>query len=454
MPAFIHIIRSLVIFPFLVQLCNAQVVVGPTGVVGSTHGISRRTVYVGCDPNHPLGVVSDAMTQRYTHIVADRPLDKLFVALLDGGQDASLPDTSSLFLKVNRVRLDVVGLQPYCLLHAEVIAKQGPDHVRVFERAVAVGGRTKEYARKEGFGGALRYALQQYLAAFSKAFEEGDLTAVPIAADALTQPMEPGPELAPILHDPVLRKGLYPTFLHMRNNNPDTTYTIDERDFSRPWVSDKVFRYKDPSPAHAAAWGFCDGEAAYMRIGRDLIRLERTDKGFLGHLPRYQSMTYVPVVVGGGLLGALIGAAVGVGVSASMSGMIIGYAPYELDLTSGDFIPSYVNGMNETYGSVIFYFDTYSKGADTITVDLGREQVVKLAKGQWTMFLPTPSATPVPVLISSNGATVPLAIDSNSDITKTYLLGIYGKGELKADRLNVNMEEKIFKKLQAEDRVP
>jgi hypothetical protein len=454
MPSFMITIRSLFLFPFLVQLCNAQVVVGPTGVVGATHGISHQTVHVGCDPNQPLGVVSDAVTQRYTHIVADRPLDELFVALLGGAQDTSHPDTDSLFLKVNRVRLDVVGLRPYCLLHAEVIAKKGPDHVRVFERAVAVGGRTKEFTRKEGFGGALRYALQQYLTAFGKALEEGDLTAVHIATDALSQPMELGPELAPILHDPVLRKGLYPTFLHMRNNSPDTTYTIDERDFSRPWVSDKVFRYKDPSPAHATAWGLCDGETVYMRVGRDLIRLERTDKGFVGHLPRYQSMTYVPIVVGGGLLGALIGAAVGVGVSASMSGVIIGYVPYELDLTSGDFIPAYVNGANETYGSVIFYFDNYSKGTDTITVDLGQEKVVKLAKGQWTMFLPTPSATPVPVLVSSNGVTVPLAIDSNSDITKTYLLGIYSKGELKADRLNVNMEEKIFRKLQSENRVP
>lgn len=447
------ILRAFSVFPFLVHLCTAQEVVSPIGMVGSTHGVSRQTVYIGCDPQHPLGVVSDPISERYTHIVADRPLNELFVALLNGDQGTDHPDTASLFLKVNRVRLDVVGRRPYCLLHAEVISRVGTDPVRIFERAVAVGGRTEEYTRKEGFGGALRYALQEYLEAYAKAVAEGRLTSVPVTEQALSQPMDLGPDLAPILHEPVLRKGLYPTFLHMRNNRPDTTFTIDERDFSRSRMSDKVLRYKDPSPVHATAWGFCDGEATYMRVGRDLIRLDRTAKGFVGVIPQYQSVNYVPLVVGGGLLGALIGAAVGVGISSSMSGMVVGYAPYELDLTSGDFIPLNSHGAN-TYGSLVFYFDPYSKGTDTITVAMGRDQPVKLTKGQWTMFLPTPSATPVPVLISAKDATVQVAIDTNNDLAKTYLLGISGKGELKADRLNVNMEDKIFRKLQPEDRVP
>ena len=454
MLSMLGILRALSTSLVLVQLCTAQVVVSPIGIVGSTHGVSRQTVYVGCDPQHPLGVVFEPTNGRYTHIVADRPLNELFVALLNGDQGTDHPDTASIFVKVNRVRLDVLGRRPHCLLHAEVISRAGIDPVRIFEQAVAVGGRTEEYTRKEGFGGALRYALQEYLAAYAKAVAEGRLTSVPITEQALTQPMELGPDLAPILHDPVLRKGLYPTFLHMRDNRPDTTFSIDEQDLSRSRMSDKVLRYKNPSPVLATAWGFCTGEAAYMRIGRDFIRLERTENGFFGSMPQYQSVTYVPLVVGGGLLGALIGAAVGVGLSTSMSGMVVGYAPYELDLTSGDFIPSFSHGASDTYGSLVFYFDPYSKGTDTITVVMGQEQPVKLTKGQWTMFLPTPSAAPVPVLIGAKDATVELAIDTNNDLAKTYLLGISSKGELKADRLNVNMEDKVFRKLQPEDRVP
>ncbi len=441
----------LALFTWQVLQCTAQLVVEPTdSTVSLPNGHWADTVFVGFDSSLPLGALTNMASGRVTHLVSGVPPTLLFKAMMNVQAPEQI-DSSVFHLKVNKVRLEVIDRHPFCLLHAEVLQRDQTGYARIYERAVAVGGRDDRY-RKEGYSGAIRHALQEFLDGFANAMHNAPPLADHVPVEALSKPMLLGPTTAPVLFDSTLRKGLYPTFLHMRRNEPDTVVGLDPRTFQGVLGATNLIRLPRPLREEASAWGLCDGESAYVRVGRDFVRLDRSGMGFTCSVPRYKTYDYTPVVIAGGLLGGLIAAAI-VGTSNALTGTIDSMEPFDLDLATGDFTPVQAVRVNNTYGALIFSFDRFTKSSDTLSITVGEGTPTLLTKGEWTMFLPTPSAKPQPVKIQSKSSTRELLVNTNTDLTRTFLLSLTKDGNPKVDDLNKNMADKVIRELRPEDRV-
>lgn len=425
-------------------LCvQSQKVVIPVRHVQLPPGYWADTLFITYDTSKPLGTVRTPNTERYVHLVLkDHP-----GTVLKGLLRPELTNDDSVdlqFLRINRLRVDEVGPNSLCLLHAEVLLRSNGKFVRVFERPVTITGKRSRGTSVHEEN--ITKALDEFLRGYARAAIDGSLTATPVDRSALQTPLLIDETLAPIIRQGAPSRGLYHSYLQMRMNEPDTSLNFELRETVGSMDDSRVVKLrKTPDAAVDRYWGLSDGEHAYMRFGSSFIQLERAGAGFTLSIP--QPDTYDPSsIVLGGMFFGMIGAGIAAAATTSNPGHIL----CDLDLYCGEAVPR--STKESTYAAHIFQVSRYSKSDDPVHISVEGMGPISLAKEEWTMLELPPQAAPVSILITGPNATKTQEVDTNTDRTNFYLIEVKKDGSLQVSKLNEYMRSSAIDDLKPEFR--
>lgn len=427
---------------------QAQFFVELKGTIDLPTGRWADSVLVAFDPASPIGIIHTERTAETVHAYFKDPVDVALQKVLR--KPGSVPATGpELVIKVNKLHLEEFGVAAQCGLHLEVLERTGTRHVRRFEYGTTVTSKKGETARDDHSRNILR-ALRQCLAAFVLAEQQGRLTDLPVADSLLHTPMHVGSAEAPILGEGWFEPGLYHTFMDMRMDKPDTTFSIAILEKAKSAGDDQVVHllHLDRSLTDSI-WGFNNGYSTYKNLGgNNFIRLDRSGGIFRASIPPPENNHVAVVAVGGALFGVIGAVAVAAGSSAPT-----GPIACELDMLSGDLRPTAsIESQSALKVLHIFHYSRFAEKNVDLRISYGDAPAVTLKKRQWMKVEPTPGLEKLVVTVRSvTGETYAVELDTNVQRTEVYLIDVDKDGTITVNRSKEPMASSVIDDLKAEN---
>lgn len=431
----------------LAWACSGQTAVEPIGQLDLPPGAWADTVFIAYDTRHPLGVRPGVGPYLPEYLLL-REHPATMLKRLFGDVPAQDPRSERLFLKVNRLHVDEVDGHSTCDLHAEVLRGADGRFTRLYESPERVRSERKgSDARAHGMN--VVAVVQAFLNGFQAAAESGKLTDVPVAAARLTAPLPITSVEAPILGVDRPKRGLYRSFMQMRMNEPDSLFAFVLTPLADGSGENNTVIVNGVSKAAVEAyWGLSDGTHAYVRVGRDFVRLDHHLGGFEARIPLWSKPDASTAFVVGLTFGML-----GVAILYATGDQQTGTLTVDLEMLCGELIPR-SELLEEPPSAVhIITYEPSSKANAPIIIEVPGASPVTLQRGQWTSVRLPLQLDPVRIAVKcplshwtihANTATINTEIHAAS-LTKDGRLGI---GKLREyDRLQV------LHTLKEEDRV-
>jgi hypothetical protein len=230
--------------------------------------------------------------------------------------------------------------------------------------------------------------------------------------------------------------------MDMRDQRPDiaTAFDVKYLSDSDPRVQEAKLKLANDT-LEDDVWGFCDGKAVYMNMGRRYMRLLRGENGFSAWCP---TPTPSSVYITPGIMFGMIGVMVMQG-----TGSANPLTHFDLDLLTGSMRAPQESAAAPARSEHLF---VYSRHCDLDTVlDLtmygGPEARLKRDMYHWVRLVPR--AETVPLLVQL-GQQPPVQVDLRTDITddaQVHLIKVNANGEVTVDHLNAAMAHALVEKL-------
>ncbi len=431
----------------LAWACSGQTAVDPIGQLDLPPGAWADTVFIAYDTRPPLGVRPGVGPYLPEYLLL-REHPATMLKRLFGDAPAHDPRTERLFLKVNRLHVDEVYGHSTCDLHAEVLRGADGRFTRLYESPERVRTERKgSDARAHGVN--VVAVVQAFLNGFQAAAESGKLTDIPVAPERLTAPLPITSEEAPILAVDRPKRGLYRSFMQMRMNEPDSLFAFELTPMADGLGESNTVTVNGMSKAAVEAyWGLSDGTHAYVRVGRDFVRLDHHLGGFEARIPLWSKPDPVMSAVVGptfGMLGVAILYALGEGQTGTLT--------VDLDMLCGELIPRSALLEEPPSAMHIITYERSSKANAPIIIEVPGSAPVTLQQGQWTSVrLPLQLE---PVRIAVKGPLSHWTIHANTATinTEIHAASLAKDGRLGVAKLREYDRLQILHTLKEEERV-
>ncbi len=445
-----HMLRYLLSLTLLA--CAAavfgQLVLRPNGTVDLPAGPWADTVLIAYDAQLPVGTLrrmDGNGNQRAVHAVFDEQHSGVLKGLLGKGLVA-FEEQEVLLLKVNLLRVDIIGSDALCVLHAEVISRSDGVLQRLFESSVKVTTKNCGYDA-ECYEQNIQRALQGFLDLYR---DRPSSTPAEISSEELHTPfLVDAANTAVFASDPPER-GLYRDFMQFRMNSPDALVPFALRETVSSPGNMRIVKLKGFSNAAVdSLWGLSDGGNLYIRVGKEFMKIDRNDLGYRLYVRQASSYDPSAIVLGGMFFGVVGAGIVGVATSNKPPPILC-----DVDMLSGELTPSRPKKAGQDLAWHYFQLSRFTKTADTLVVASDGMEPVTLLKGQWTVLKFPPTADLKKVTITGPWMTETVSIDTNSDKEYVHLISVNKDGSIQITELKDQLRKSTLDKLSPQDHRP
>ncbi|MFT3885555.1 MAG: hypothetical protein QM724_09030 [Flavobacteriales bacterium] len=414
------------------------------GRVDVPPGVHVDSVIACFDSHAAIGTVMKGMTNRSVPAYLGPSVTEAVMAVLH--QPAEAPGDQHVFLRLNVLRISErsMGLSELapCALNFDVLMRDDSGGVRMlFEQAVTLSSSGSDVTKKHARN--IHAALADGMLRFAEEARLGRLWDCPVPLRDLYKAPLPLRSGFAILSGRPPERGLYRSYMAMRDQRPDTATAFEVK-----YLSDSDPRLQEAKLKVVGdtlkddIWGFSDGKDIYMNMGRRFARLTPEQQGFRTWYPGPNtSNTYVTAGIMFGMIGVLVAKAAEPGNE---------LVPFELDLLTGSMqMAGASNAPGSAESEHVFVYSRHCALDTVVEMTLFGGEEARLIKGSYHNVRLVPRAKLVPLELHI-GMWPPIIIelDANTvDDTQVYLIKVNANGGIAVDHLNRQMAQATLSKL-------
>jgi hypothetical protein len=224
--------------------------------------------------------------------------------------------TNQMYLRVNTLRISetydgvletaTVGLEMTFIYKLETQYFEKLTVSKVISKAASMGISKQQPA-------LIAQALVESFDDFYMRSKSGKLINKNIAEEDLyTRPEDDAFLLESIMHADRSERGIYATYLDFKENTPDTATPFD-LEYKTKSSGDETIHIKHARITHKQTgekiediWGFTDGSAVYLAVGKKFLPLQKDEEGYFLELKVVDQSSMTMAGAAGGLLGSSI----------------------------------------------------------------------------------------------------------------------------------------------------
>lgn len=411
-------------------------------------GLQIDSVFLTFDPHDAIGQVMKGLDNRATAAFLMPDTRRALASMLPRSS-AGGPSDLHCDLRVNVLRISepVRGNASLaaCAVNFDLIGRTDSGQVLLFEF-----GSTFESPSgldpTGKHGRSIRNALEAGLKAFTEARADGRTLPRKISPDGHGHRTLLEGFGYPVLSVGAPTKGLYHTFMDLRDQRPDTSTAFTLKPVrNEPGRSVMVRMKLDNASFPHPIWGFSDGQDVFMDVGGRFVRLEREAGMFSARIPQ-EELSGAGAVIAAGMMFGIVGGLVTVSVLPTRSGgQQATVRQFDLDLATGALLLARSEHWRPLTTEQVFIHSRFSH-ADVVTLHLP-DRIVQLPKNSYiTVALPC-RTTPIKIEMSTaEGTPVPMSIPSfDVSMEQVHLIKVDKSGGITSDHVGPKMADGLLR---------
>ena len=414
----------------------------------AAHSLTVDSVIVTFDTEAPIGQVHKGLENKVVNAFLKGSVSGELKAALDRLHTGDA-NGRHVTLKVDLLNVDeqvrASSELVFCRFAADVLEQSDSSWINLYSYGTtlaAQGGLDATGNHAEN----IMHALDNCLRRTAEVLRKGSFTPRSISIDQLRKESSPSPASIGLFPGTRLPRGIYRSFMDLRDGTPDTTIVLDLKESANSTATVRMVKVRGKNWA-LNAWGLSDGERFYVNTGREFAELTITREGLHTYYALYPSSN--DLAIGGALFGILGALAVSNSETSDPVRM-------DVDLRTGALMRHYsaTNAGTSRPGSKQYFcFSKYSNIDTTACLFMYGGEEACLRKGQYHIVQLTPRVDRVPLEIKAGTATTKVDLDTNATTEQVYLISLKDNDRLVVDLMNKDMASSILEKLSSENEV-
>lgn len=406
-------------------------------------GLIIDTIYMIQDPDKPIGMIRAGMNNILKPLYIKKPVEGSLAEMF-----MSTNNGEHVNLKINKLRIaeraNSTAEFAYCALHFELLRWNNGDLERIWEYGETINSKGMEVTGHHDKN--LVEAFKHGLVAYRNGIGVG-LTQ-PVKIDVVDSQKKSGSEdlNLPLLENKNLPDGVFRDVQGMKYAQVDTSVHFELAD-KAPLGDMIVYKPRFHVKQESDPIALIKENVLYYYIGKRYVKMRLDDEGYYAYIEFMEgSSNAVAIGIGAnfGLIGGLVA-------SGSYSENVT--KRYDLDLLTGDLIPSEILGNRGPTFDVVLQHSPYSK-VDTMCISADGTHQSCLTKGKHFVFKQPLTRANVQFEFSHGDKKYgQLVLPISGADEEFVLLKIKKKDVFVADKLNVQMKAAMMRDLKDSDEV-